>query len=170
MTKAYYSDQMRYIPVITTEHQRIHEGDMYMLNKAYTTLGTTDKYFYVKPGTYNMHLSVLTGEIETGDLRLELYEAPTIVSNSAPATLINLNRVSTKTTDAIIYETVAASSNGTFLMSIGVFAAGGAGPGVLVSKAAYEIILNKANTYLLRTNIQNAVGDFVLNAIFYEPR
>jgi len=170
LSKVYFPDQRIVTPVIQIEHQRIHQGEMYVFSYDAYGIGTASQYIYIDPNGKSMHFTSLTAALESGSITLELYENPTMVSNVATVVAVNANRFSSKTSDTFLFSDNEISDNGTRLFSTGVYGAvGGGKAGVVSDTSAFEIILNNTNTYLLRANVQSSAGDIVMNGWFYEP-
>lgn len=143
-------------PVLDIVHQRIHEGNHFMIHRIATGINIANpKYFLIIPPPVQSDGSVIEMHIifevvtDIGGT-LELFENPTVTSNGTGLTIINNNRRSSTPSLCQIFENPIVTNDGTSLF------AERAGTTTLGTKLGEferndeEIILHQADTYILK--------------------
>ena len=132
---------------IDTDHEHIHQGDMYQLCTHYTVNPTSSLYIQVNSGaTYAMHIKRMIRNTSILDVGYTLWEAPTFTTGNAALTPFNLNRNSTNVSAATIYSNPTGVSGGTKLIDAYI-------PGTsfyrgLEDSPPTEIIYKPSTTYI----------------------
>lgn len=143
-------------PDIDIAHQRIHEGNHFFIHRIATGINMANpKYFMIIPPPVQPNGSVIEMHIifelmtDIGGT-LEFFENPTVTSNGTELTIINNNRRSSTLSLCQIFENSIVTNDGTSLFAE---RAGTTTSGAELGEFERndeEIILNQADTYILK--------------------
>lgn len=161
--------------VISTPHQKVHDGDFYQVGTLLTCIANgCSAEFLIKVGACQSLHTVISTSV-TGKFIGYLYEAPTIAvcGCGTALTAINSNRNSCNTAEGTFFHTPCTTADGTQLAASLI--PGGTGGKAIGGSASTstrdgaEIILATSTNYLIRlTNDSGQARDVSITISFYE--
>jgi hypothetical protein len=155
----------------TTELQEaIHRGDAYSFDVDGTIGIDTSIYFVGIIGGKQIHFDNLLLYLEKGDIKLWIYESPTLTDNGTQQTPINMNFASGNTSVLSLYSDPTITDNGTKKVSTYFpLSGGGANTSPEKGSIASGRVLKANTTYLFRLqNLDNSSCDFGINFIWHD--
>jgi len=165
-------DTSRGLVVISTEHERIHDGVMYeagFLWSEVTAIADDASAEFLLQLTDGAHaiFNIAAG----GDAEVHFFENPTFSAAGDLVTVFNKNRFSSNTSSAVATANPTITDAGTALPKS--FLPGGSGPhsgGGSDGNYNHERVLKGGNDYLVRvTNRAGATKAISIGVEFYEP-
>lgn len=137
------------VPIIEPEHSRIHEGLAY--THSHEHIVENDEivdHLFVNPANNYPHLRHWLFHITGAPANIEVYEATTVSNSGTLATIINLNRPSSNTSNVILYNDPVVTDVGTPLP--GAYIVGDKLSGGMGIDTISEIIMKPSTNYLIR--------------------
>jgi hypothetical protein len=155
-----------YVNAIQFLHQKIHDGDLFSINRADTfALNNEIGFIFECDADSDVHI---TFDLQSSDdIEVGLYESPTYTGGSSANSLVyNRNRNSSNTFDVNIKYLVTVTDNGTQLEGFLGGATGGAK--TANTGARQEWVLKRGLNYLLRFKSLSPGNEITTNILFYE--
>ncbi len=155
---------------IAVEHQRVHNGEMWMIGSGITVDVANDANLdlvVTVPAGIELHT---IGDIDAeGKAYFMVYEAPTLGAGGSPAVVRNANRTSGDAGAPTVSVGQTISAVGTLLSDHVVPGGTGGNAGGTSTNRDGEIILKAETSYLFRvTNKKGNDSDISLNLLSYE--
>ncbi len=105
-----------YIKQVDHNHERVHHGDYFEFHDYIADLDNeATKVYLFKTGDKEVHATLSAEAI--GEVKADIYEEATITADGTEATSINMNRVSTKTTETGIFKDPTVTDNGNLIIA-----------------------------------------------------
>ena len=171
------SDKLGYLATSNELQTAIHNGIAYGTDWDGTINGENSLKFLGKITTKDVHFHVLEGSFEKGDIRISLYENPTITADgTAVTTIANLNRNFSDDNTVSMYLTPTATGNGTKIggsyvpisgLGSGVQSskAGVAGGRVLKKNTNYLIVIENLDTFAVKGGLTFIWDEHIISAM-----
>ena len=163
------------VSTVTETQRAIHEGKAFGLSQDGTIAANSSAYILGATGAKQVHFDAISGFLSKGDVKLWLYESPTLASAGTPldAFVSNLNFAATLTPTLSVSSilSVDVTDPGTFKTASFIPLTGS---GANVSSASPTIgggrVLKENTQYLIRIQNQdiNASVDFGFNFNWHE--
>jgi hypothetical protein len=138
-------------------HYQVHSGQHFMGGDLGTISnnGNVD-YLFISDNTYNCHF--LFDIASDQNIKIEIYEAPTITANGTVLGTINLNRTKTNVPTALVYKNPTITANGNMLGAM--YSIGRGAP----ANNNQEMIFKKGVKYLCR--LVGTVNGTIYSVVF----
>lgn len=158
------------VAVISELQAAIHRGDAYSFDVDGTVGIETSLYFVGIIGDKQVHFDNMSINIEKGDIRLWIYESPTLTDNGTPQTPVNMNFASGNTSSLSLYSDPTITDNGTKKVSIFFpLTGGGANTSPAEGGIASGRVLKANTTYLFRLeNLDNSACSFGIDFVWHD--
>jgi hypothetical protein len=152
------------------DHAQIHLGHGFTHSSLHTSLAAAASLDHVLlTGNFAVHLRLASFQASNAPGTVLIYEGPT-TSGGSTGTIMNRNRVSTKTSQCTITEAPTVTDVGTQL-DVAYLPAASNQSGLSDDLGRDEIILKPNTKYLFRyTNGDNNSVDLVARFFWYEPK
>lgn len=158
----------RPLPVIETEHERIHNGEGFQLSDAFSLAADAILYFLINPNG-GIHWRDYRFIADDAPIDIELFENPTVTDNGTPLVPINRNRYSANTSSANIYSGATVTDDGDRLHITRIVGTGtGANTTGEIEGLPVEWILGGGNTYVLKVTNNGATAAMLYQFFWYE--
>lgn len=147
--------------------QFIFSGQGFILFEEITVPASSSTHVQIKTGANNfVHIAQTKFASNVDNIKVEIIEAPTITDGTTPIVPINLNRVSTNSSDITAFSDPTAISGGTIVERLVM-------KGQIIEQSfpdnIAEILLKKSEDYVLKfTNDAASEADIAFNVFFYE--
>ena len=156
---------------IAWEHYLVHEGKMFTTGYSASVNNSANMDIRIAPGAASAELHCAISVVAGGQVTVYLYEAPTISVGTA-LTLVNLNRVSSRTMSWLFYHTPTVGAVGSNILINGRILPGGVTPQTRIGggiRPGTEWEFDPTKEYLLRiTNTSGATTVINPTFEFYE--
>ena len=171
------SDKLGYLATSNELQTAIHNGIAYGTDWDGTINGESSIKFLGKITTKDVHFHILEGNFEKGDVRVSLYEAPTITANGTLITSVtNLNRNFVDSSTVSMYLAPTTTGNGTKIggsyvpisgLGSGVQSSrvGVAGGRVLKKNTNYLIVIENIDTSAVTAGISFVWDEHIISAV-----
>lgn len=163
-----------YLITVSTEHSKVHQGEMFSAgyyDAAVVTTGDIELLVQIPAGTSaHTYFKVLAG----GDSLFEAFEGTTFSAAGTSAGTLNNNRTSSNTPTVTVTHTPTLTTDGTLIWQEYIPGGTGSGvgqvtPGAVQNIAAEQSIFAPSTNYLFRlTNNSGTTQPLQIQLAFYE--
>ena len=164
------NDRLGYLATTDELTNEIHNGRAYAISSDGTIAAGQSMIILGKVGNREVHFHNINGEFSQGNIRITLFEAPTITSNGTPILGTNMNRTFSDTHTMSVFMTPTITANGLKIGSI-FFPLTGGGAHIAGASGgiASDRVLKKNTNYIIRIeNVDNATVSLGANFIWSE--
>ena len=112
------NDKLGLLGTVSELNNAIHNGKAYSFDVDGTLALTSSISLMGRVQDKEVHFHALTGEFQKGNIRITLYESPTLTADGTLLTTHrNMNRNYSDNSDMLLYDTPVFTSEGTFVAS-----------------------------------------------------
>ena len=165
------NDKLGYIATTDELQSSIHNGIAYGFSGDGTINASSSLSFLGRTGNKDVHFHFFGGNFSKGDIRLSLYEAPTVTNDGTEITsATNLNRNFDDDNSLTIYQAPTVTDNGLKISgAYSPIAGGGAHTNPADTEIAGGRVLKRNTDYLIVIqNVDTASVDYGMNFVWTE--
>jgi len=164
-------DKLGLLGTTTELNTALHDGKAYSFSQDGTIPQESSIILLGRVADKEIHFHSFAGKFQKGDIRISLYEAPTIIADGTPITThSNLNRNFSDDSTMFLYDTPTVTDNG--IKIGGTFeplTGGGANTQSSAPSVSGNRVLKKNTDYLfVIENLDNASCSYGINYIWSE--
>ncbi|MCW8932205.1 MAG: hypothetical protein OQL19_18470 [Gammaproteobacteria bacterium] len=165
-------DEVGGLVVIDEVISNIHSGFAFGIDASGTLAASSSLVLLGDVGDKEVHFNQIDGNFSQGNIRITLYEAPTITANGTPLTPYALNRANIQANTIQVYSAPTVTANGTSIGSKFLpLSGGGANTQPVNGSIANSRVLKRNTKYLMviTNETTNDTVDFGVNIVWTEP-